>query len=153
MIDGTVNGFFITTAPGDDFFGDDTWGQRPVRMNGGVYVDGTLKEGCILIKLSDRYYIALSDGGVTAQEGTIVVLDGTYGRCGSDPKYGDDYTVKFNKVAFKYTSGSWQQIPAAEKVTANTAKDGINILSMNFMRKVAKQTGRLLKFVLQAIAI
>lgn len=110
LIDGNPDGFFIETTPEDLLAGDDTWMQRPTRVEGGIYVEGKLKEGCVLIKLSDRYYIALSDGGVKASEGTTVVLEGIYGRCGSDPQYGDDYKVKFNRATFRYTNGAWQEI-------------------------------------------
>ena len=106
----TTNGFWVVPSNSDDFYTCDSWQDKPEAITGGVYVDGTLYPGCVIIKFSwGVYYIAVSDGGITAKEGTTVVLDGIYGRGSSDPKYGDDYTVKFNKTTFEYKSGSWKQ--------------------------------------------
>ncbi len=109
--DGTrPEGFWITPSKADDLYTNNDWTDRPEPLGGGVYVDGKLNHGCAIVKFAWAYYISVSDGGVTTQEGTTVVLDGTYGRCSTDPKYGDNYTVKFNKTVFRYTNGSWKLV-------------------------------------------
>ena len=109
LIDGDRNCIQVWPSQVDDFTFTSDWVDRPVRIAGGVYVDGKLNTGCTLIRFSNFYYIALSDGQVDVEEGTTVVFDGIYGRCSNDPKYGDNYTVKFNKSTFEYTNGSWIQ--------------------------------------------
>ncbi len=104
---GDASNLWIIATPGDDFYTADTWAETQVPVTGGVYVDGILNNGCVLKKFSWAYYIALVDGGVTATEGTTVAIDGIYGRWLGDPKYGDDYKVKFNKATFRYTNGKW----------------------------------------------
>ena len=109
LLDGDRNCIQVWPSQVDDFTFTSDWVDRPVRIAGGVYVDGKLNTGCTLIRFSNFYYIALSDGQVDVEEGTTVVFDGIYGRCSNDPKYGDNYTVKFNKSTFEYTNGSWIQ--------------------------------------------
>ncbi len=114
---GSTNGIYIRTSRPDDFYTDDTWTEstKPKAVTRGVYVDGKLIDGCPIVKCSSFYYIALSDILITAVEGMEIVLDGIYGRSEKDTKYGDNYTVKFNKATFRYIDGSWEQIFEEEK--------------------------------------
>ena len=103
---------WIATSPEDEFYlfyTDDDWAKTQTPVTGGIYVDGILNNNCVLKKFVGQYYIDLAAGGVTVEEGTTVVLNGTYGRWSGDPKYGDDYKVKFNRTVFVYKGGSWVQ--------------------------------------------
>lgn len=125
LIEGDINCIRVSTTPTDEFAYTADWVDRPVRIVGGVYVDGELNTSCTLIKFPSFYYIALSDGVVNVQEGTTVVFDGIYGRGATDGNYGDGYTVKFNKATFQYTGSGWEQILDTEEpdVTVDTTVD------------------------------
>ena len=125
LIEGDINCIRVSTTPTDEFAYTAVWVDRPVRIAGGVYVDGELNTSCTLIKFPSFYYIALSDGVVNVQEGTTVVFDGIYGRGATDGNYGDGYTVKFNKATFQYTGSGWEQILDTEEpdVTVDTTVD------------------------------
>ncbi len=99
--DGNVDGIFVGTTPGDDWVGDDTWAVRPERVTGGIYVNGELKANSPIIKLTGQYYLAVSDSGVKASEGMVVVFNGIYGDSG--------YAVQFNRAVFVYRGGNWVQ--------------------------------------------
>lgn len=99
----SAGGFYFETTPSDTLAHDSAgWTTRYLATEGGVSVNGVLKEGVQLIKTTqNRYYVNLSEAGVLIQDGDEVTIEGIFGA--------DKNFVDFTSATFKYLgSNKWQ---------------------------------------------
>lgn len=103
---GNANGIYLTV---NDDFPVTGWDYKVTKSgeNSGVYVNGVNTD--VFLKKYDlnKYYVGLSDMGITAQEGTIVLLKGTF-------TIKDLNTVTFQTAKYIFTDGQWKVYSATE---------------------------------------
>lgn len=133
---GTENGIYLAVT---DDFPVTGWDNKVVKVGteDGIYVNGELTNVFIKKYENGKYYVCLVDEGYVAQEGTIVMLKGTF----ADEQ-------GFNKVTFQtakyiFTNGKWETYSAfveqpSTGVSGDANSDGkFNIMDLIRMKKVA----------------
>ncbi len=133
---GTENGIYLAVT---DDFPVTGWENKVVKFGAedGVYVNGVLTN--VFIKKYDngKYYVCLVDEGHAAQEGTIVMLKGTFA-----DEQGLN-TVTFQTAKYIFTNGKWETFSAfVEQPSTGVSGDAnsdskFNIMDLIRMKKVA----------------
>lgn len=121
---GTENGIYLSS--GDDFptIGWD-YNITKVGENDGIFVNGGATDVYIKKYADNQYYVCLSDLGITAEEGTIVMLKGEFTTKGLNH-------VTFKTAKYIYTGGQWKVYTVTETVESTgtwgdaTAEEGLN---------------------------
>lgn len=121
---GNANGIYLSS--GDDFptIGWD-YNITKVGENDGIFVNGGATDVYIKKYADNQYYVCLSDLGITAEEGTIVMLKGEFTTKGLNH-------VTFKTAKYIYTGGQWKVYTVTETVESTgtwgdaTAEEGLN---------------------------
>ncbi len=123
---GNANGIYLSSKDSFPTIGWD-YSLTKYDANSGIYVNGESTDVFIKKYEDNKYYVCLSDLGITAEEGTIVMIKGTFA------------TAKLNSVTFQtakyiFTDGQWKAYSAtvdieSTGVTGDANGDGaFNIL-------------------------
>lgn len=121
---GNENGIYLSSG---DAFPKIGWDYNLTKTGdtSGIYVNDAATEVFIKKYEDNKYYVCLSDLGITAEEGTIVMLKGSF------------TTAGLNKVTFKtakyiYTGGQWKVYTATVEIDSTgvwgdaTGTDNLN---------------------------
>ena len=135
---GDANGIYLSSS---DDFPTTGWDYSLTKnsADSGVFVNGESTDVFLKKYDDNKYYVCLSDEGITAQEGTIVMLKGTFTI--KNLNY-----VKFQAAKYIYTGGQWKVYSAHVAIDstgisgdANGDKN-INIIDLIHMKKYVAGT-------------
>lgn len=120
-----ASGFWFTVSPTDDLKASESWAER---YFGNVYIGDEVKSSVPLIKiLSNLYYVALSDGGLTATPNAIITIKG-------------DATDGTNTVTFKETSFQFRTDGDTTKWSVVEEKNEVD-LTLNYRSDTSTGAG------------
>ena len=97
---GNENGIYLSSSDNFPTIGWD-YSLTKSTENDGVYVNGESTDVYLKKYEDGKYYVCLSDKGITAQEGTIVMLKGTFTTASLN-------FVNFQTAKYIYTDGQWK---------------------------------------------
>jgi len=97
---GNENGIYLSSSDGFPTIGWD-YSLTKVSADAGVYVNGESTDVFLKKYENGKYYVCLSDAGITAQEGTIVMLKGTFTTANLN-------FVNFQTAKYIYNDGQWK---------------------------------------------
>ncbi len=97
---GNASGIYLSSG---DAFPTIGWDYSLTKSgeNSGIYVNDTATDVYIKKYADNKYYVCLSDFGITAGEGTIVILKGSFTTAGLN-------MVTFKTAKYIYTGGQWK---------------------------------------------
>ncbi len=107
---GNPNGIYLTSNDGFPTIGWD-YSLTKAGENDGVYVNGEKTEVFIKKFEDNKYYVCLSDVGIIAEEGTLVMLKGTFTTANLN-------SVSFQTAKYIYEDGQWKVYKVVEDVTS-----------------------------------
>lgn len=108
---GNANGIYLSS---NDAFPTTGWDYALTKSGegSGVYVNGEATDVFLKKYEDNKYYVCLSDVGVTATEGTVVMIKGAFTTKNLN-------FVNFKTAKYVYTDGSWTVYsPTVETVTS-----------------------------------
>lgn len=105
---GNENGIYLSSGDAFPTIGWD-YSLTKVESNDGIYVDNASTDVFIKKYEDNKYYVCLSDMGITAVEGTIVMLKGAFTTAGLN-------TVTFKTAKYIYTDGQWKVYTATVEI-------------------------------------
>jgi len=139
---GNQNGIYLTSVDGFPTIGWD-YSLTKAGENSGVYVNGESTDVFIKKYEDNKYYVCLSDLGYSAEEGTLVMLKGTFTT--ADLNY-----VTFQTAKYIYENGQWSVYSVVEDVTSTgvigdgTGDGKFNILDFIRVKKyIAGETNEI----------
>lgn len=97
-----TRGFYFTTTNDPLMYNGDysiSYGQNNI-ISGGVYVDNTLSKVPLVKIAQGKYYVDLGNEGITVENGTKVVINGSY--------YDESSVVKMQSRPFVFNGNVWE---------------------------------------------
>lgn len=132
---GNENGIYLSSADAFPTIGWD-YSLTKLTADDGIYVNGEATDVFIKKYADGEYYVCLSDLGISATEGTIVMLKGAFTTANLN-------FVKFQTAKYIYTDGKWEAYSSVIEqpstgVSGDANGDGkFNIMDLIRMKKFA----------------
>lgn len=130
---GNANGIYLSSNDDFPIIGWD-YSLTKAGENDGIYVDGVATDVFLKKYEAGKYYVCLSDLGITAQEGTVVMLKGKFTTANLN-------FVSFQTAKYIYTDGQWHTYSVIEDsestgVSGDGNGDGqLNIIDLVLIKK------------------